>query len=102
MKDRSKRSKDDLRYYLVFLRCSDVIAVSIAEACDYNGGFVVGRIVHDRFDSLSQSSSGHCCEFSRHTGDDNVPDQRHLRSHDFRLPLVWKAHLSKSGKIDGG
>jgi len=81
------------RIYLILLGRRYVIAVKIAEPCDYYGRFVVGCIVHNFLDSLSHSSSGHCREFTGHTNNDDVSDHDDLRRDDFRLPLIGISYL---------
>lgn len=76
--------------YLILLGRGDVIAVRIAEPCDYYGRPVV---VRDVLDSLSQSSSGHCRELTGHPGDDGASDHGDLRRDDSRLPLIRQSHL---------
>lgn len=74
--------------YLVLLGCAYVTAIRIAESRDYYEGFVVGLIVHDFLDGLSQSSSGHCREFTRHPGDNNLSDHCDLSGNNLWLPLI--------------
>lgn len=84
--------------HLILLGRRYVRAVGVTEACDYYGGFVAGRVVHDFFDRLSQSPSGHGRELTGHTGDDDITNHRDLSRDNFRLPLVGEYHLKYNNR----
>ena len=74
---------------------SDVMTVDIAETSDdsFGIGWPSSSGRRNLIDSFPQSTSSHCCKFSRNGKDENWANSKYLGFYNFRVPQVGRINL---------